>query len=127
MSLEIRNQNIEMSDGLRTYIERRLGFALRKFTKVLGRVSVRLLDLNGPRGGLDKRCQITAKIRHFQVVSLQATDADLYAAIDRAASRLERSLAHCVGRTRETWRGRKSIRKPGAFHSQDSGAPPQAA
>jgi ribosome hibernation promoting factor len=124
MSLEIRNQNIEMSDGLRSYIERRLGFALRKFTKVLGRVTVRLSDLNGPRGGLDKRCQISANFRPFQAVSLQATDADLYAAIDRAAGRLERSLAHCVGRKRESRRGRKSIRKPGGPRPQVSEALP---
>ncbi len=118
MSLEIRAQNIEISDALRTYIDRRLGFALRKFTDRLGRVTVRLSDLNGPRGGIDKRCQISADVQISQAVSLQAVDADLYAAIDRAAGRLERSLAHSLGRTRESRRGRKSIRKVDGLRPQ---------
>ncbi len=124
MSLEIRNQNIEMSDALRTYVERRLGYALRKFTKSLRHVTIRLSDLNGPRGGIDKRCQISAEVRASRPVSLQATDADLYAAIDRAAARVERTLARCVGRARESRRGRKSIRKPEGFRPQVSGASP---
>ncbi len=118
MSLEIRAQNIEISDALRTYIDRRLSFALRKFTDRLSRVTVRLADLNGPRGGIDKRCQISADVRISQAVSLQAVDADLYAAIDRAAGRLERSLARSLGRGRESRRGRKSIRKVDGLRPQ---------
>ncbi len=124
MSLEIRNQNIEISDALRTYVERRLGFALRKYANRISRVTVRLCDLNGPRGGMDKRCQISAAVLPSQAVSLQAVDADLYAAVDRAAARLERSLAHRVGRARESRTGRKSIRKPEGLRPQLSGVQP---
>lgn len=112
MNMEIRSQGFRMSDALQRYAERRLGFALRKFAGDLGRVTVRLSDLNGPRGGADKRCQITAGVLPARAVSLQAVDSDLYAAIDRAAARLERALARCLGRTRESRRGRMSIRKP---------------
>lgn len=121
MSMEIRSQGFRMSDALHHYTERRLGFALRKFAKDIGRVTVRLSDLNGPRGGSDKRCQITAGVVPSQAISLQAVDADLYAAIDRAASRLERALARCLGRTRESRRGRMSIRKPEGIRLQPLG------
>ena len=112
MNIEFRSQDFKMSEALKRYAERRLGFALRKFSKDIGRVTVRLSDLNGPRGGSDKRCQITASVLPSQAVSLQAVDADPYAAIDRAATRLERALVRCLGRTRWSRRRRMSIRKP---------------
>ncbi|HET9179968.1 MAG TPA: ribosome-associated translation inhibitor RaiA [Terriglobia bacterium] len=118
MNIEIRSQDFSISEALQRYAERRLGFALRRFSKDIGRVMVRLSDLNGPRGGADKRCQITASVLPSQAVSLQAVDADLYAAIDRAAARLERALARCLARTRESGRGRMSIRKPAGIRLQ---------
>lgn len=123
MYIEIRSQGFSISEALQRYSERRLGFALRKFSKDVGRVTVRLSDLNGPRGGADKRCQITASVLPSQAVSLQAVDADLYAAIDRAAARLERALARCLARTRESRRGRMSIRKPEGIRLQPLESP----
>jgi ribosomal subunit interface protein len=118
MNIEFRSQDFKVSEALQRYSERRLGSALRKFSKGIGRVTVRLSDLNGPRGGADKRCQITASVLPSQAVSLQAVDADLYAAIDRAATRLERALVRSLGRTRESRRRRMSIRKPEGIRLQ---------
>ncbi|HET7212838.1 MAG TPA: ribosome-associated translation inhibitor RaiA [Terriglobia bacterium] len=124
MNLEIRSQGFNMSEALERYAERRLGFALRKFAKEIGRVTVRLSDLNGPRGGADKRCQITASLPPSPAVTLQAVEADPYAAIDRAAARLERALARSMGRTRESRRRRMSIRKPEGIRLRPLGSRP---
>lgn len=124
MNVEIRSQGFNMSEALERYAERRLGFALRKFAKEIGRVTVRLSDLNGPRGGADKRCQITASLPPSPAVTLQAVEADPYAAIDRAAARLERALARSMGRTRESRRRRMSIRKPEGIRLRPLGSRP---
>jgi hypothetical protein len=58
MKIQIRKRRVEVSDALRAYVERRLGFALGRFGDRLGPITVRFSDVNGHRGGVDKRCQI---------------------------------------------------------------------
>jgi ribosome-associated translation inhibitor RaiA len=53
---------------------------------------VRIADLNGPRGGVDRQCRITVDVRPSRTVILEETDADLYRAIDRAAHRVGQSV-----------------------------------
>lgn len=43
---------------MRESVERRVRFALRRLKALVPRADVQLADVNGPRGGLDKRCQI---------------------------------------------------------------------
>jgi len=62
---------------------------------------VRLSDINGPRGGNDKRCRIKVPLAGRQDVVIEDTEADLYVAIDRAADRTERALARRLERLRE--------------------------
>lgn len=60
------------------------------------RVHVRLSDVNGPKGGLDKVCKIrtTGPLR----TTVEARDADGYAAIARACDRLRRSARRWIER-----------------------------
>lgn len=111
MDIKIRAQNIEMSEALRHYVERRVGFTLRPFRRTLGGVVVRLSDLNGPRGGVDKRCRITAIQYPAGALLVQATDVDLYAAIDRAAHRLERTIGRRRRQALRSQKGQQSVRK----------------
>ena len=46
---------------LRGVAERRLRFVLRRLTWLVPQAEVRLSDVNGPRGGIDKRCQVELK------------------------------------------------------------------
>jgi len=91
-------------------MERRLRFALTRFGGRVGRVKVRISDVNGPRGGIDKCCRICAEIVPFDTVVLEEVDAELHAAIDRAADRLGGSFARRLKRARELRVGRESIR-----------------
>ena len=111
MDIEIRTQNVELSDALRHYIERRLGYAVRPFRRNLDAVTVRLIDLNGPRGGVDKRCRIIATQHPIGTLLAQATDVDLYAAVDRPAHRLERTISAQCKRTLRSKKGQLSLRK----------------
>ena len=43
--------------GLRHLAVTRLQFVLRRIQWLVPRATVRLSDVNGPRGGVDKRCQ----------------------------------------------------------------------
>ena len=62
---------------------------------------LRMDDVNGPRGGADKRCQIVARLTPTGEVRVQELDGDLYAAISRATDRLDRAVGREVERLRE--------------------------
>lgn len=101
MRLDIRGQHIEVTTALHAHAARRLQFALGRFGQRIARVAVRLTDLNGPRGGMDKQCQMVAEMAPGGKVIVEAIDADLYAAITQAADRLGRAVARELERQRE--------------------------
>ena len=62
MQLRIRGVNYGLDDGLKDHIERRLWFARAVRGADPNRLTVLLTDVNGPRGGLDKRCRIAVAL-----------------------------------------------------------------
>ncbi len=102
MRLDIRGVNIPVTEALRTAIEHRLSFALSRFADRISRVTVRLVDLNGPKGGRDKKCLVTATLIPPTSVFVEDTDMDLYVAIDRAMDRLGRTVGRRLRHLLET-------------------------
>lgn len=92
MQINIGSKGFKLTDALRTHVERRLRFALGSTSSRMRIVRVRLADENGPRGGVDKRCTIEARIEGAAPVFIRQQDADLYVAIDRAADRAGRAV-----------------------------------
>jgi len=101
MRIHVRSRGFELTDALRAHAERRLLFAVGRFGRRLQSVTVRIDDVNGPRGGADKRCQILARLTPWGDVRVEERDGDLYAAIDRATDRLDRAVARAMERRRE--------------------------
>jgi ribosomal subunit interface protein len=101
MQIEIQARNFSITRAMRAYIERRLGFALGTWYRYVGRIMVRLSDVNGPRGGNDKRCHLEVILPGQAAVVVKDTEADLYAAINRAASRAGHTVMRRLGRRRD--------------------------
>lgn len=104
MKIEMQARNFSITTALRNHIKRRLGFALNAGTDQIQRVLVCLSDINGPRGGADKCCKIHLVIPHVPDIVVEDTEANLYAAIDRAADRAGRTLRRRVTRHRDLLR-----------------------
>jgi ribosomal subunit interface protein len=104
MEFGIRGRHVDLTEALLAHVERRLRFWLSRFGPRIRRVAVKLTDLNGPRGGFDKRCQITVTLSPSGKVMVEATDADLHTAIDLASDRLQQSVTRELERRRETRR-----------------------
>jgi ribosome-associated translation inhibitor RaiA len=98
MLIDIQTHGFALTDSLRDYTGRRLRFALARVAEQVRRIKVDLSDINGPRGGIDKRCRIRAAFRGLEAVLVEDTEADLYLAIDRAAGRLGRTTVRRAGR-----------------------------
>ncbi|HYN01865.1 MAG TPA: HPF/RaiA family ribosome-associated protein [Vicinamibacteria bacterium] len=111
MRISVRALGMEATDAIREHVERRLLFAVGRFSGRLEEVNVRLGDANGPRGGTDKTCRVVAGVGGAGQVVVEDADADLYVAVDRATSRLGRAVARAVDRRREA-QGRRSLGWP---------------
>jgi putative sigma-54 modulation protein len=105
MQVDIQALNFALTDALRHHIERRLAFALSARDEHIHRVTVRLTDINGPKGGRDMCCHIQVALKGLPDVVVKDTEADLHAAIDRAAERASRTVIRQLERKvdRERW------------------------
>lgn len=104
MDVRMTGNNLSISTALKTYTERRLRSVAGRALKALKEVEVRLSDVNGPRGGVDKECAIRVALHRKGVVFVRATGEDAYATVDKAVSRLKLAVARRIGRHRSVRR-----------------------
>jgi putative sigma-54 modulation protein len=100
MKIDIRSSNLPRSESLHAHIERKLAFALGRFADRIRVVHVRVRDLNGPRGGIDKLCRMVLFVAPRSSLVVEATDADAYAAVSQAALKLQERFVRNLTRKR---------------------------
>ncbi len=101
MTISVHGYGIKVNPEWGELVERRLSFALSRFGGRVRAVSVSLVDLNGPRGGIDKKCSMQARLASRGSVRVEDTDSEVPAAVDRAAMRLARAVTRALERRRE--------------------------
>jgi hypothetical protein len=77
--------------------ERRLRFATDRFQPHVREMDVVLRDVNGPRGGVDKLCRVTARLNSGGTVEIEERNSRFLGVIRVAAKRLRRLLARRIG------------------------------
>lgn len=77
---------------LRDEAQRRARFVLRRLEWLIPRTTVQLSDVNGPRGGLDKHCQVEIKSDVVGTVVVASLARDWHTALDKALARAARFL-----------------------------------
>lgn len=80
-------KDFAFSPFLREHVERRLRSAFSRARGKVARIVVRLRDLNGPRGGCDKVCQVSIVMPGHPEVVIHEVQEDMYYAIDSAIKR----------------------------------------
>ena len=98
MIIDIQAHGFKLTDSLRDYAETRLRFALTASHSHIQRISMRLSDINGPRGGTDKLCHIKVILSTLPDVIIKDIESDMYAAINRAADRTGRNVLRKIRR-----------------------------
>ena len=94
MQLDIQSRGFPLSEVLAAYVKRRLIATLSARDQRIQSIRVRLSDINGSGGGIDKCCQLHIDLAGTSSVTARETAADIYAAIDMANER----LGHCFAR-----------------------------
>lgn len=85
--------------ALRDLAVARLRFVMRRLVWLVPRAKVVLSDTNGPRGGVDKRCQLELKTANGGTLVITATASDWRGALDSALARASRVLVRVWRRT----------------------------
>jgi len=99
--IHIRTFEIDLARNDRMSIRRRINRKLQKFANSIERVSVRLQDVNGPRGGVDRACQLKVVLRKLPTVIIKEHDISLDGAIGKALSAAHREVRRSLQRRRQ--------------------------
>ena len=95
--------------GLRQLAITRLQFVLRRVRWLVPRATVRLSDLNGPRGGIDKRCQVELRTDGAGSLVVASVANDWRTALDNALARAARFLMRLWRRGSDSRRMRQRL------------------
>jgi ribosomal subunit interface protein len=98
MRLEVRSENFDISQQLRDSIERRLQFLLGRFSSRIGRVAVHLEELRSPHRIMVTSCRIVVRFVRSGKVSVEDTDNDLEAVVNRSTHRVAQLVRRHVDR-----------------------------
>ena len=83
----------------------RVRFALSRLRAQVPRAKVQFSDVNGPRGGVDKRCQVELKTESVGTVVIASLASDWRTALDRSLTRATRVLTRSLQRSQKPARG----------------------
>ena len=100
MEIAVRVRQLGSNEDLQKQVERRIEYAVDRYRSRIDRISISLTDLNGPRGGVDKLCHITADVRGARPVVIVERGEDLLAVVNRAARRLGYRIGRSIHRGR---------------------------
>src|SRR5690348_8295609 len=92
MKMRLAAHGVDLSGDLKDYIRRRVHFSLGRFAARIRSLSIRVADVNGPRGGVDKCCDIRVDVGLRQPVIVRERQANLHVAVAFAMERAERAV-----------------------------------
>ena len=94
----------------RDLAERRVRFVMRRLRDEVMHVQVRLTDVNGPRGGIDQRCQLSLATQGHGTLVVSATQSDPVAALNAALRRGANALVR-------QWQRQRHQSRPATRHN----------
>ena len=100
MILEINNKQGEIDEDVATEAKRLVQFSLNRFEGVVSQVKVRFFDVNGPKGGIDKRCRISTKLSTTGQVIVSGKGGNYIEAFSNCLEKLIRSVRRKVEKRR---------------------------
>jgi ribosome hibernation promoting factor len=116
--LDVRARGFDLTPSMYRRAVDHIAAKVAKHTRVISNLSVRLQDVNGPKGGLDKRCRVELQMAGFAPIIVDETDQDAYTAMDVAGERLRKVVGQVLDerRSRRRQLGRKLVRHDKLLH-----------
>lgn len=93
------NNSVEVSEGLQQYVIATVEDGLQRFEDQLTRVEVHLSDENSDKSGpQDKRCQLEARVKTFDPISVSHKADEVQQALDGAVDKMGNALDTIIGK-----------------------------
>lgn len=92
MRIYTRTHGFELTAEIDAHVRKHLARNLARAEKHIIAVDVSLGDVNGPKGGADKKAMVCVRLTSRLVVRLEVVHADLYAAIALASRKAKRAV-----------------------------------
>jgi hypothetical protein len=96
--LNVRLSGVTLDDATRDWVARRTERQLGKFSQHIERVTVRLKDVNGPRGGTDQLCRVKVVLPGLPSTLVEERAATPRDAFNLAASSATRAVRKSIER-----------------------------
>lgn len=100
MKTEVCAHGFDMTPAIETHVRRQLAINLANFVSHIVSVEVFLSDINGPKGGPDKKALICVRLGSRLTVKVERTRRDLYLAVTGAARQAKRAVKRTLNRHR---------------------------
>lgn len=110
MDLTIKGKNVEVTDRLREYVERKIG----KLDRYLPTISEAWVELSteGAKAAQDRQvCQVTVRSNGTILRAEERSD-DIFTSIDTVLDKMYRQIARYKGKRKNRWRGAASAPEP---------------
>jgi len=121
MHVQVNSNHIPGSVELHEWVGTTVEDRLKRFDDFLTRVEVHISDENAQKAGADdKRCQIEARPKGLQPISVTHKAESLELAIDGAVDKLSNALAHQFGKLRSKRAGAQPQIIDGAVAGRDA-------
>jgi putative sigma-54 modulation protein len=91
---------VKLSRRLREYVIRRLSLMLDRKHYSIQAMKVRISDQNGPKGGIDKHCQIHLTLPGLPTVVVTEKGRDIATMVDQAAHRATQAIDRLLSRSK---------------------------
>ncbi len=102
MKIDITMQQTHVDDTITRQIARRARRAFNRFSTSIQTLKICVTDTNGPKGGKDTRCVVSAKLASGGEIVVQGENEDVFSALNHCLSRTDRAVKRYLERRRST-------------------------
>ena len=102
MIFEINNKQAGIDKNISSEAKRLLKFSMSRFEGAVTRVKIHFSDVNGPKGGIDKRCRISVKLKKAGQVLVLSEGENYIVALSNCLDRLVRSIRREIIKRRQS-------------------------
>ncbi len=92
MRINIQTQGFKLTSAIDAHVRKQLSRNFRAMENHIIAVDVFLRDINGPKGGKDKRALVSVQLASQPAVKVEVLHTDLYAAVSVTARRAQRAM-----------------------------------
>lgn len=102
MKINITMQQTHANDTISSQIATRARLALNRLSTSIQTLKIYVTDTNGPKGGNDTRCVVSATLTSGGEIVVQGEDENIFSALNHCLSRTGRAVWRCLERRRST-------------------------